>query len=156
MRFPTVAFEAPCSCAHLGIKSVHNGIQYPSLNQCWKNEIVRYLLVIRDAGMPHGYGGARARHEVGSPATDRAMCNRWDRGVIDAPDTLGSCASVQGGHAAVDIARERRALREVMQRIHFEEDSVLQAARTPAMSVRNNILLDLCAYALASATIFSV
>ena len=31
---PNVAFEAPCSCAHCCITSVHNGTLQPSSNQC--------------------------------------------------------------------------------------------------------------------------
>ena len=32
-----VAFEAPCACAHCGVKSAHDSVLPPCLNQCQKN-----------------------------------------------------------------------------------------------------------------------
>ena len=42
---PKVAFEATCSCAQFDIKPVHDGILYPSLNQCWNTFCFEYLPV---------------------------------------------------------------------------------------------------------------
>ena len=42
-----VAFEAPCSCTHYGIKSIHDGILHFLLNECWKLLWIGYSLVTR-------------------------------------------------------------------------------------------------------------
>ena len=57
---PKVSFKAPWLCARCGIKSLHDVILHPSLNQCWKSLLFEYLAAIRYVTL-HGIGGRHHR-----------------------------------------------------------------------------------------------
>ena len=72
-----IAFEAPCSCTHCGITSVHGGDLHPSLNQYWKTCVFEYWQVVRYA--------VHAKHSesgfVGIGGAEE--CTEWKVAVLD-------------------------------------------------------------------------